>query len=272
MPFFGLCRDDELVNTLRELFRANIVRIPEERLQPLRVIGQQGERLSYIGALEPLLKHGNELEQLEPNRSRVADVAGRQSRSVNFNLGLDILQGFLHGFGLPAASIATKFAGATKVSFAFQDVMRLYIDASMIGRALRRAQLDPISPAARAFLPPDPMTMLLIDSVITSKDFTISVTESESEQFDLDVSGIQQIVSGASTGVKVSTSSGRDITFKGNNGLTFAFSCQKIEFLLDGSISRLAPDPNARALSGEEEAASLSPVLIGDEPGMLELE
>src|SRR5436189_4508932 len=55
LGFLGLCSGDPVVDTLRDVFDANILRIPEERFQPLTVLAAHGETVSFRGALAPLI-------------------------------------------------------------------------------------------------------------------------------------------------------------------------------------------------------------------------
>src|SRR5262245_25223330 len=128
MAFLKLC-DDKLVTTLRDVFNANIVRVPEERVRPLTVIASRDGRSDFRGALALLLKNGQPLS-VQMQNSRVADVSGKRSRLISLDLGLQILEGFLKGFGVPSAGLATKFSGASAVSFTFKDVNRAYVDSN----------------------------------------------------------------------------------------------------------------------------------------------
>src|SRR4051794_40580878 len=117
MGFLTLCQDN-LVTTLRDVFHANIVRTPEARIQPLAVVASTKRQSDFRGALLPLLK-GRQPIHVALQTSRMADVSGKHSRQVSLDLGLQVLEGFLKGFGLPAAGISAKFAGASSVSFVF---------------------------------------------------------------------------------------------------------------------------------------------------------
>ncbi len=119
MPLFKLCNDDQLVKTLHGVFKANIVRIPEARIQPLGAVASTPEGPRFWGYLHELVE-GTLEARGAIQESRMADIAGKRSRSVNLDLGLQILDGFLRGFGLPSTGIAAKFAGAKTVSFSFQ--------------------------------------------------------------------------------------------------------------------------------------------------------
>ncbi len=267
MAFFKLC-DDKLVTTLRDVFNANIVRVPEERVRPLAVVASSNGRSDFRGALALLLKDGQPLT-VQVQNSRVAAVSGKRSRQINLDLGLQILGGFLQGFGIPSAGLAAKFSGASTVSFTFQDVNRAYVDTNELGGALTGRTINQANPAASIFFGDDSWDFLAIDSVITSKDFAINIEQSNDNSFKLDVSGIQQIVSGANVGVTVSSATGTDLTFHGDKELTFAFSCVRLFLKPDGTISSLPPDLKPRTLGLDDEP---QPVLIHDTPGMLSWE
>src|SRR5262245_58482552 len=104
MPFFGLCQNDELLKTLLEVFEANIMSVPEERVRPLKVLARLHDKLTFIGELTSLLK-GKQDVDVTKSVSQVADISGKRSREVSSEIGLHILDGFLRGFGLPSAAI-----------------------------------------------------------------------------------------------------------------------------------------------------------------------
>ena len=55
MALLKLCDNDPLVKTLREVFRANIIRIPEEKIRPLCVVAARDGKLAYRGRLADLI-------------------------------------------------------------------------------------------------------------------------------------------------------------------------------------------------------------------------
>lgn len=81
----------------------------------------------------------------------MADVSGKRSRKGSFDLGLQILEGFLKGFGVPLAGIMVKLEGASEVSFSFKNVNRMFVDINALGRALTDCQIDPQNPADSIF-------------------------------------------------------------------------------------------------------------------------
>jgi hypothetical protein len=277
MAYLGLC-PDPLLQTLRDVFGANIVRVPEERIQPLSVIASKEGRAKFRGALAPLISGEPEMA-FDPAHfitSQMADVSGKRSRKVNLELGLQILEGFLQGFGIPAAGVSSKFRGASEVSFSFKNVKRCYIDNNWLGRILAGRFIDKNNPAAEIFFRDDGYSFLVIDSVITSSDFSISVDRASARNFSLDVPAIQTLLSQAKAGVEVTTSSGYDLIFQGAKELSFAFSCVQLYLNKQGKITSMPPEFDVvleRSLlssaSGHELLYSPDRVLLGEKPGLL---
>jgi hypothetical protein len=205
----------------------------------------------------------------------MANVSGQRSRSVSVDVGLKILGNFLQGFGVPSAGITAKFDKATEVAFTFSNVHRAYYDPGYAGKLLAGRKLDKQNPAARPFFDANHCNMLLVDSTITSTDFTIDVTETSEQGIELDIPAIQQIVKGVSAGVDVKSSSKLSVTFGGTKPLAFAFSCcPVVTDPVDGTIRTFRPTPGIDAIGeGEEgEKADIGePVLLSEEPEMLSI-
>lgn len=267
MAIFKLCPDDELVNTLHTVFMANIVRIPEARLRPLTVIASSDEKPHFWGYLNELTESDIPDVQSYIQESPMADISGKRSKSVNADIGLQILQGFLSGFSLPSAAIAAKFSFAKKVSFSFQEVIRFYISPSQIGKLLQGHALDAGNGSNNIFLRKEAQ-LLLVDSVITSKDFSINVEMSSAKDFSLDIASIQQIVGQVKPAVQLASSSASDITFKGETPLAFAFTCLHCE-LDDGG--RIILKPSSVATHFDVQSSSEHQLIV-EEPAMIEFQ
>jgi hypothetical protein len=280
MSFLNLC-PDPLIKTLREVFGANIIRVPEERIQPLCVIASKENRSKFRGALAPLVSGQPELvfSSTDIISSQMADVSGRRSRKVSLDLGLQILDGFLQGFGIPSAGISSKFEGASEVSFSFKNVKRYYVDNNWLGRMLSGRIIDKNNPAAEIFFRDDPYSFLVIDSVITSSDFSISVEKTSNKDFKIDVPVIQTLVAQASAEVKVSTSSGYDLIFQGTKNLSFAFSCVQLYLNQTGKITSMPPEFDIvlernllPSTAGHELLYAPDRILLSEQPCLLSWE
>jgi hypothetical protein len=159
------------------------------------------------------------------------------------------------------------------VSFSFQSVERRYLDPGRLGQALAQRVLDTNNPAVGIFVAEDPWDCLIIDSVITSSDFSIAVERSRSADFSFDVPAVQQIVAQGQGQVAVTSSAQRSLTFRGPQPLTFAFTCQRLLVEPSGRIIHMPPDDNMRSLSGQPDLmshATSGSIQLSPRPAMLE--
>jgi hypothetical protein len=270
----GLCRTDTVIDTLRNVFHANIVAVPEARIRPLIVIAASKDQTSFRGQILPLLKKPTAYTDPVIRQSGMPAVTGTKTRQVSADFGLQILGNFLQGFGVPSAGIDAAFSGASSVSFSFSNVIRFFVDVNELGEHLVNSVLDRDNPGSEVFFrDKNPLKCCIVDSAITSSDFTLSVEKANSENFQLDVPMISEIVSKGKGGVKVSSSSKLAITFQGDKQLGFAFSCLHATFYPDGRIASLEPGgdiPRLEALTGDF-VVSHTPdhVLLSRDPAML---
>jgi len=248
MALLKLCDGDPIVKTLMEVFNASIVRVPETRVQPMSVVAAKDSKSSFRGRLAPLLLEDDVLEVPEA-KSQMTNIKGKRTKSVKTDVGLKILEGFLTGFGLPGATIGAQFAGASEVTFAFNDVVRTFVDTGVLGRQLIGKHVNKENPAAAIFFGEDSYEFLVLDSVIGSSDFTIAVSKSNDKAFKLDLPAIQNVVKEANVGVSVSTTTNYDLTFKGPEHLTFAFSAVRFHLTKDGTVDAMPPGGSIHSLS-----------------------
>ncbi|RMD72614.1 MAG: hypothetical protein D6823_14800, partial [Chloroflexi bacterium] len=154
-----LCTDDPLVSLVHDLFGANPVRVPDARIRPLSVVVHRRGRSIFRGSLLPLLTDSSPLS-VQPSVAQLIDISGRRSRRVSLDLGLNILRGFLYGFGLPMTELTTSIQGATAISFAFPTAMRIAYDVNALGWALAGRVIDRTNPAAAILFEQTPYELL----------------------------------------------------------------------------------------------------------------
>lgn len=256
MSAITLCREDPLVNLVHDLFGANIVRVPDARVRPLAVVVHRGGRSFYRGSLLPLLDDGRALG-LQPSESQLTDISGRRSRRVNVALGVHILRGFLHGFGLPSAELSTSLEGVAYVSFAFPAVRRLAYDVNALGWALAGRRIDRGNPAAAILFEQPRYELLLIDSVLLSRQIAIILSGAKGQRLNVDLEALRHVVAEMGGKIGAGTAGDIELTIKSEAELTFAFSCVRLFFDQDGTISAMPPDHSRRTLSAAELIESL---------------
>jgi len=271
---FKLCPKDPLVNTLRATFGANPVRIPELRIQPLCVVAAKGDKAAFRGDLKHLVLGDFKPPKWAKTESPMADVRTNRSGRVDFTLGMDILDKFLSGFGVPAPEISACFEGVKEVEFSFGDVVRNWVDDNWLGRALEGRSINLQNPAARIYIDEPGWRLLVINSVIRSRDFTITVKRRRSKSVGIDLGAIGELVGKAKSDISVSFASSSAVTFTGPHHLTFAFTT--LEFHLDdsGAISAMPPgsDWTTLAVEGGDYVPTPSPwsIELSEGPAMIE--
>lgn len=279
MGVLGLCSGDPIVDTLREVFHANIIRVPEQRYATLCVLAAQGGNVTFRGALANLMK-GDPPKFPEAAFSQMTDIAGKKTKSLNVDLGLKILDGFLKGMGASSAGIDAKFAKVQKVTYSFANVRRLWVDDGAVGRILVGKMIDSTNPAAAIFFGKDAYAFLVLDSVITSNEFTIAVDKTSDANFGFDVPGIQNILGQSAGKIDITTATGYELTFKGATPLAFAFSCVQFSLSSDGTVSAMLPDKKVRTMGDYRILAhrnhdyhySPDHVLLSRDPALLDID
>ena len=264
--------DDPLLKVLRETFDANPLRVPEARTQPLAVVGTRKGKIAWIGPLADVVE-GELPDSLAPERwktSEMADVSVRRTRSIDIELGLTVLEGFLAGFGAHSPAIATQFKGAKSISFSFSDVLRTYVDIAAIGRALAGTRIDRTIPSNAVFFGDDPWRLNVIDSTIASSDFSLAVTAPADQGFTLQVPVIQGLIGDGRVSVNAAAGTGRELKFQGTGRLTFAYSCVRLYLDEDGRVTSMPAGAIVR--SGDEPGAEDVPshALVNTRPGLIE--
>lgn len=260
MGLFNLCSKDPLLTTLKDVFHATPIKIPEERFQPLGAIARFKKKDLFVGTITNLLTN-TKAYPVSPAASRMADVNGSKSKMVDFKLGFDILDGFLKGMGVNGGAIKANFSGVTKVSFSFQDVMRYYYDIGSVGNFIKGKKLDKTNPATGFFFEDD-ASCIVIDSTINSKNFSLHVEETSSKAFSLDVPAIQKAIGNLEAGVTAKKESELTISFTGAKSLAFAFSAISFALTEDGVITFARDD--FEAYSTKQQSKGLFPTITPD--------
>lgn len=270
-----ICKNDT-TTLLRKHFNATPMRVPDSSVKPLLIIAEKAGKTDKRGHLKHLLSGNPDLQTTIYNDA-VANVNIQNTRSMDWEIGAKLLDGFLQGFNLPGASVIAALSDASTISLSFQNVRRLWIDKNELGTLLKGKTVDLSHPSVGIFLGEDAQNMLLVTDVIVSNGIALNVEKSTSGNIEAKVPVLQQIASDASAKVNIKKGSDNSIVFEGEDFLTFAFSCVKLN--LDSAtgalsvgltmITRESKIPNA----APEKLEVPQPVELDDdlyEPGLLD--
>ncbi|WP_320051760.1 hypothetical protein [uncultured Acetobacteroides sp.] len=229
-----LCNNDNFLVLLRDTFKACPIRIPEERIKPIIVYSQVRKKYKYIGDVVNLLNDNTKIE-IEEQVSQMASLSATKTKSVDAKLGLEVMGGFLQGFGTKGASLDFAFKGVKKISFSFQNVSRSFVDVGKLCDLLSKRKFNLDNPVNKTFVD-ESAKCIIIDSVIKSDNFSICVEESTESDFKFDISEIQKAISSNGNNISTKSSNNLNISFQGDKSLAFAFSGFIVNCDEDGSI------------------------------------
>lgn len=234
-----VCKNDPVTKTLRDLFPAHLLRIPEAFIQPMVVLIKDPEsnrnRLRRVGPLTNVLTQpmGSPPDVQD---SRMSDISGKRTQKVDLDLGLKLVQGFLNGFGVNMPSLGLAFESVQTVSFSFENVHRHFVDQGLLGSQLVGNAVNLNNPAVAVIQ--EGGRCLVVDSVIVSNNFTVKAEETSSSDFEFNLGDIQNLLGAEDQKVKVDKTSEKTLSFKGEDPLTFAFSCIELTLADDGRVKK----------------------------------
>jgi hypothetical protein len=246
MAFFGLCpgaKTDPILTTLRDVFSANPLKVPEQRFKPLSVLAFRKGKACYLGNLTDLFYP---IIRVPPGwigePQRMAEVEGHVTQHIAIDAGLDILQGLFSAFGSDGAGLRTSFNRLTQISFSFDKVQRQAIETNRLGRLVSEKTLNLKNPVLPNFSGNVAADFLVIDSVIQSNNFSVHIDRSQAANVNLKVPEVAQYLGNVKMDEKQSSGLDLRVTFQGTQFLTFAFTCVRFFPDTTGRIHLIAPE------------------------------
>jgi len=240
MALFKLCSDDPVTSQLRDVFKANILRIPEERIAPLTILASTKRAVRFIGYVGSLLDGPPfEIPSADLKESDMATLTNRRSRIVDSEIGLQILSGLLEGLGGGAApEVSAHFNNEKTFRFHFPAVQRRYVELARIGQLLAGRSFNHKNLCFKTLVD-SKVTVRLIDSVITSTGFEIEAGEEGEASLKIDPLALKKALADAK--IEVIMKDGKHLGFRSSRRLTFAFTCLNVSLSANGAIRGIAP-------------------------------
>lgn len=264
-----MCRDKAL--TYLNGFGYNVVRVPQEGLDPLALIGRHGDAVARLGGLHDFVDSLRDEPVVEVGL-RAAALEGKQTGKLSFDAGLSILEGFVSAMG-GRLGVSGGLVRSSSLQFSFPEVLIDRATPAAIGEYLVGATLRH-NPLWQPYLS-GKGTLTIVTEVIKCRRFTLTLDSSSSGSEAVDLPELQKLVSG-----KVSVShgggSGATLSFAGDTLLTFGFKCFKLEYGRDGFQFEgiRASHDTAFALSPDGGApdGTLDPAHLFEESDLLSLD
>jgi hypothetical protein len=279
MALFRMCSDDPFIAELRDVFKANVLRVPETRMTPLSVLLTRSKAVQYLGDIGSLLEgKAFALAPADLKTSEMAALSTRSSKEIEGELGAQILSGLLAGMGTgaePAADVSVHIKSSSSVRFSFPAVQRQYVDIARLAKVLAGRKVDRKNLLFAQLIDPK-STLRLVDSVLTASRFQIESAEKGDRGFKLDPVALKKQLANAK--IEVEASDAKHLTFSSVRRLTFAFTCVNVVLANDGAIRSIAPSldkigaPRLPEAQGESDRGQEDHVLLTRSPEFIDVE
>jgi len=236
-------KDDPVFTVLHDALQANLLKVPDERIVPLGVIEKPLiGKAKFRTTLGTILKNPSDID-IDDNylvNKRMASLSGTETNQTNIATGLKILNDFLKGFGVNLPNISLHFKEVTNVTFSFENVHRTWMDNGVLAGVLEEQAIIK-NALTKGFFGLASNKLLVIDSIITSNDFSIHVADEVQDSFSFNAAVIEQEINKVGGKIKVFSSNKRSLTFKGEKNLPFAFTCLHFKINTKGAIIEMPP-------------------------------
>ena len=228
----GICKDPVL--TYLNSSGYNVVRLPRAGIEPLDVLGRDGNSLEKLGSITEVWTSSNQAPQPGPPMP-VAGLNGKTTADLDIGVGLKLLAGTLTGLGaavgLPALDLAYK--NAKSVQFTIRNAASVSISEFAIGKFLSTGRLDLTNPFAAHYFGNEETQEYILMDVLKADSISVTAKDDSGTEIKLDIPALQNVV-GANVNVKVGTTSQREIVYEGRTPITFGFKAFEALFE-DGS-------------------------------------
>ena len=231
--------------TFLNKFGYNVIRLPRTGIEPLYVIGRDGQSMQLLGPINAVWSSENPEPRPGPPDPTVA-VNGERTGGLDLSFGLSILGGTLRAFGLSAPSLDTAFKKAHSLQFTYTNVTSTSVSPFAAGNYLSRGTLSTDNAVMNSYVGNDKTKTYLILDVLKSDSITVTATDSHGAEVGIDLPHIEGIVD-AKIGVKPSDSSNSTITFTGPVAVTFGFAVMEIAWQSNKWAVHSAPSSPALA-------------------------
>src|SRR5688572_26724907 len=101
-----ICKN-KLTDHIREQFRANPLKVPEARIQPMCMLEINDNNPQYLGQFKYMVKGGFN-HDIPTSTMPVAAITDQRTTAVDANIGFGIMGNFLKALGADPASVTAS--------------------------------------------------------------------------------------------------------------------------------------------------------------------
>ena len=246
-------KNDPVLSILHERFNANILRVPDSRIAPLGVIEKPlFGTVKFRTTIDQLLTDSAsfDLDADDFDIKKIHSISGEKTNNYSAGIALGILSGLLSGKSVQndKSLIHSTLADVNSFAYSFEHIERVWVDNGLLAKALEKHRLRK-NALTNSFFGLSASKLLLIDSVIQSKEFIIYLDEHITDDYQLQLKTLSERIGHGSTNFTIINQDRGAIHFEGEQGIPIAFTCLQLKLDKEGQIIGMPP----RSKSGISE-------------------
>lgn len=259
----GLCKDE--ATTYLKGLGYNVIRVPQQGIEPLQLIGRQKKMVSVLGPLNLLVTNPpGELPPITRNQA-AADINGRSSSRLSLGLGATILGNIIGAMG-GNLGVNVDYTDAKGIRFVFQDVLADSLVPLEVGNYLRACEVDAGNLILKEYVLGNG-ELFLVTKTIKSDTITVTYDRDKEAAVKVDVPALQEIV-GGNVSVRSKGGTVNTVTYKGRQKLPFGFQCLEVG-VYNGELNLIGLQAGEMFLSLTSDADTISAQLAPN--GLLDI-
>jgi hypothetical protein len=267
----AICADQSTTYLKRLGF--NVVRLPQEGIRPLQLVGRQHKTTAWLGSISQLIANTPGRPPKTDKDLVAAEINGQNSSSLKLGIGANVLGPIIGAMG-GNLGVNTSYTNARRIAFHFEDVLSDRAAPLAIGEYLRNSEVDADNPVLREYVLGNG-ELFVITQTVKAKNLKVSYERKEGVAARIDVPAIQGLV-GANVAVERAGDSSAMVSFKGTKTLVFGFRCFAVG-VLDGDLTLTTAKAGAVPLAAgqqtdDQRLASESAILTDESTGLLDLD
>jgi hypothetical protein len=266
----GFCTDPS--TTYLKRLGYNVVRHPQEGIQPLDLIGMQSGVNNYLGSISKLITNAPTALPAIQADLEATDVNGQESSQLKLGIGANILGSVIGAMG-GNLGVNTSYTNARTLAFQFTGVLKDRASPLDVGNYLRDGEVDAGNLVLREYVLGNGKLFLIMETIKTSQ-LAVRYQRRRGAEANVEIPVIDRLV-GGKVSVQLSADSSSTVMYTGDKNLTFGFRCYEVG-VESGELRLMASSPGAVPLSAtdstqEVELARSAAILAPETAGLLEL-
>jgi len=252
--------EDPLMKSFVDKYKLHLLPVPRNDIFLCDIFIQDKNGMSGSGSIVDFLEPEYEIP---PTRNgTMADLSGQLSRSVSFDVGVGLLEGFLSAFGIGAiiqnVKVGYKNKGTQYMKFRFTTIQHDTVSAIKAAKNLINHTIvknHPFYDINNKYY--------LVTALARTPSISIVAENNNHQTIDIDLTA--RGIANASIATNIVKSGSGELTYSGKDSLVFGAEVHELSYSADTKNFKMHAMNKFVNLKGSESDDQRRPSLIGDE-------